>query len=113
MFESRCNQCRHFVDDYDNPQPPKFDVPGNQCKWAILDRFIAGSWLESDSNAFWFNPIDLRPGCPAECLRFTDKGDENGHLRDPPPPDCVGQMTFSDVLVVEEVIPVMALTKGS
>lgn len=103
MFESRCHDCRHFIDDYEDPQPPKFDAPGHQCKWAVLDHLIAGSMgADEDSMAFWFNPMDLKPECPADCLRFTDKRDPNGEHRDPPPPDCIGQMTFSDVLVVEE-----------
>jgi hypothetical protein len=109
MFRSRCDRCRHFIDDSDNPQPPKFESPYSQCQWGVLDKITAAMWEESDHMCHWFDSSDVTNHglngellCPARCLRFTGKGDFGGELRDPPPPDVVGQMTLGELAVPKE-----------
>ncbi len=106
MFEEQCERCRHHTDDGESP--PKLTVPGKACMWAIKDKLIQGMWSPVDSAVLWFDPLDLdTDDCPATCRRFTGKGDADGEFRDPPPPDCIGQLFFGDVDVPVERVPVM------
>lgn len=99
MFEAQCGRCRHCIDDGESAyDPKKFTL----CTWGILDRLAMSAWTENPQ-ANWFDPADLKDGCPAECLRFTDKNDPSGDLRDPPPKDCIGQMFFNDLDVPIEM----------
>jgi len=107
MFQSQCERCRHHTDD--GEKLPKFDVPGRLCAWAVLDRVVAQMFEGYDSPACWFQPEDLMTRrdngeyiFPARCRRFTDKGDAAGEHRDPPPPDCDGQLFFGELLTVPE-----------
>lgn len=99
MFESRCERCRHYDD------AGTMDAKVKACKWGILDKLLNGMFSDADSGNFWFMPDELEDTCPATCLRFTDQRDGDGPTRDPPPPDCTGQMFFSDVLTVPERSP--------
>lgn len=99
MFERQCDRCRHDTDDGESP--PRLTVPGKLCMWAIKDRLFASGWCDSDSSARWYSPDDLDASTyPARCRRFTSKDDDDGALRDPPPPDCVGQMMLEEVLAM-------------
>jgi hypothetical protein len=99
IFLSRCDRCRHFNDD------GLSDATVKACKWGVLDKLLDGQFSDSDSPVFWFDPSDLRDGCPAECLRFTDRNEPMGELRDPPPKDCEGQMFLGEMLTVPELVP--------
>lgn len=103
IFQDRCERCRH------NLGADPGDASQKACAWGVLDKLLNGQCAETDSGNFWFDPADLRtrdydgsPICPAECLKFTDRRDADGELRDPPPPDVEGQLTFSDLLTVPE-----------
>ena len=102
MLESVCERCRHF--DEEGLQ----DASVQSCKWNILDKLLNGQFSEPDSMNFWFDPSDIDDGCPATCKRFTDRDDEFGHFRDPPPPDCVGQMTLGEMLSAVKPSEVLA-----
>ena len=94
MFLARCDRCRHF--DGGGLSDPTVKA----CKWGVLDKLLDGQCADEDSPVFWFDPSDLKDGCPAECLRFTDRDDPTGELRDPPPRDCLGQMFLGELLTV-------------
>ena len=100
MFFSRCDRCRHFnAEGYSDPS-------AQACAWGIADKVLNMMANESDSPQAWHDPADLdHTTSPAICKRFTHKDDENGHFRDPPPPDCEGQMTFGELDVPKERVP--------
>lgn len=111
MFEERCGDCRHYIDDGESA--PTLDGKPVMCAHGVLDRVSYQMFTDHDHISRWFDPADIRttddqggPMCPAECLRFTHKNDPDGERRDPPKPDCEGQMFFSDVLTVPEPEPV-------
>ncbi len=100
MFETECEKCRHY-----STHPEGYGT----CAFGILDKMVESGWEDRDSAKSWYDPADLRtkdhegnPICPAQCLRFTDKNDPNGNLREPPPKDCAGQMFLGEVLDVPE-----------
>lgn len=116
IFRSRCEDCRHCREDLNGePRPGTLKPPFANCAWGVLDRVYVQQGEDYDHISTWFDPAELQttdadgsPSCPAVCLRFTHKDDSDGEFRDPPPPDCEGQLTFSDVLEVTErvVVPV-------
>jgi hypothetical protein len=107
MFASQCNRCRHFDPASDE------DYTVKQCAWGIRDKVTAMMWEDSDSAKAWHDPADLDDQyCPASCRRFTSKDDENGHFRDPPPPDVTGQMTFGEVDMPVERSPDIELARS-
>lgn len=108
IFQEGCERCRH----YDKSVLGEGDFSRKACAHGILDKLLDGMFSESDSMKFWFDPQDLTTRdangkyiCPAQCLRFTGKNDPDGERRDPPKPDCEGQLFFSDILVVKEKSP--------
>lgn len=110
IFMARCERCRHASEHPDGYMT---------CAFKILDRVMETGWVDRDDGKTWFDPADLRKYdaagrylCPAECQRFTDKRDPDGERRDPPRPDCEGQMAFSDLDVPVERVPVRA-TQGA
>jgi hypothetical protein len=107
MFDAQCGRCRHHTDDGESP--PSLTPPYRMCAWGVLDRLTYQMGEDADHPCNWFDPADLRRFAPdgrllapADCLRFTDKRDGDGERRDPPRPDCEGQLTFSDLLTVHE-----------
>ncbi len=112
FFYGRCETCRHCTDDLMNPQPTE---TGKRiaCAWGILDKLLHGMWAPGKADpCFWHTPDDMDEStCPARCKRYTRKDDPDGASRDPPTPDCVGQLTFGDVLIVPEVVPVRQLAE--
>lgn len=103
MFEGRCEDCRHHRADGDDLVMPKLIPPYGRCAFGILDRITMQQMgAPDDSSVNWFDPADLEDGCPATCKRFTDRNDPNGELRDPTPPDCIGQMMLGEMLDVPE-----------
>jgi hypothetical protein len=117
MFEERCDRCRHNIDNGESfPDLSKKPVI---CAWGVRDRLMHQMATDMDHIDKWFDPADLRtecddgsPMCPAECLRFTHKGDEDGDKRDPPKPDCEGQMFLGELLTVPEVVSVRVQVAG-
>jgi hypothetical protein len=112
IFEERCEQCRHFIDDREDPKPPRLERPFVTCKWGVRDRLLTAMWHDRDHISNWYDAADLtRYGlngellCPARCLRFTHEDDRDGERRDPPPPDCRGQMFLGEMLTVRERVP--------
>lgn len=105
IFLSRCDECRHFrSEDF-------------KCAHGVLDKVMDMMFELSDSAKAWHDPATLQtrvadgsPRYPALCLRFTDRNDPLGDLRDPPPKDCVGQMMLEEVLDVPERVPAVAAT---
>jgi hypothetical protein len=111
-FEDECGRCRHHIDDGESC--PSLTKP-TMCAWGVLDRITHQMATDHDHIDRWFDPQDLRtkgevgePLCPARCLRFTYKGDAGGEHRDPPKPDCEGQMFLGEVLTVPERVPAKA-----
>lgn len=111
IFEERCGRCRHNIDNGESF--PDLSKKPTICAWGVRDRIMHQMVTDHDHIDRWFDPADLRtrdengvPICPAECLRFTHKNDADGEHRDPPKPDCDGQMFLGDVLTVPEVVPV-------
>lgn len=104
IFQERCERCRNCSEHKDHGYAT--------CAFGILDRILDSACEESDGTKRWHDPLNIRTEgddgkmiCPAECLRFKDRNEMNGERFDPPPKDCEGQMTFDDVLVVEERAP--------
>lgn len=100
-FEERCCDCRHFKgDDAVCSGKPA-------CDFGILDRFYTQTMNDCEHISNWFDPADLKleQKIFGVCQRFTDRNDPNGELRDPPKPDCEGQLFFGD-LPVERREPV-------
>ncbi len=114
MFMERCEDCRHCKDNPEDPKPPKLTAPYELCAYGVLDRVVTQMFESYGHISTWFDPADLNdkledgsPRCPAECKRFTHRDDPNGALRDPPRPDCEGQMFLEELLpVVREVVPI-------
>jgi hypothetical protein len=111
-FESRCEDCRHFIDDHENPKPGQLERPFATCSWGVLDRIYVQMWSSTDHISNWFDPADISTRdvngkyiCPAECKRFTHKDERDGELREPPKPDCEGQMFFGDLDIPVERVP--------
>lgn len=103
-FIPRCEVCRHYIDNPDNPLPGKLQPPYAACAHGVLDRLLVQQVESRDHISMWFDPADLsrydESGtlcCPAICKRFTHKDDSDGASRDPAPRDCPGQMTFDDI----------------
>ena len=116
MFEEQCDDCRHNIDDSESFPDLKAHKP-KICAWWVRDRLMHQMATPADHIDRWFDPADLNtrmpdgsPMCPAECRRFTHKGDADGEHRDPPRPDCEGQMMLDEMLIVPERVPV--LVKG-
>lgn len=99
MFESRCDKCRHFITD---EKMGSLEAPFNACQWGVLDRLYVMQMSERDHISNWFSPDDIENGCPATCRRFTHKNDSDGERRDPPRPDCEGQMFLGDLNIPVE-----------
>lgn len=106
LFRLRCMACRH----YDHNAYQQCDPNVRVCSWGILDRLLDGKF---DPERLWFQPEDIAvmdndgdPICPATCLRFTGRDDPDGELRDPPAPDCDGQMMFGEIDTPVERVPV-------
>lgn len=106
LFEERCEQCRHFIDDLHNPKPGRLEPPFNCCKWGVLDRIYEASATDRYGyGKSYHQPEDMEPGgCPPECKRWTAKDDDDPS-REPPRPDVPGQMMLDEVLTVEEHAP--------
>jgi len=96
MFTSRCERCRHFIDDRDDPQIPRLSRPFSNCQWGVLDRLNMSAMSSDDHISNWYDPDDIEPTCPAICKRFTDRNDDDPS-RDPPKPDMPGQMFLGDI----------------
>jgi hypothetical protein len=114
-FYDRCGMCRHYIEDPDDPKPGNLAKPFTGCAWGVLDRVIHQMGTEEDHIDRWFDPADLltttdegAPISPPRCVRFTYKGDDGGEHRDPPKPDCEGQLFFGEVLTVPERVPAKA-----
>lgn len=101
MFFERCEDCRHCDDEGFHDRNVK------ACAWGVLDRLL-NAMCEDDDHVFnWHDPANLDTStCPATCLRFTPK-DYDGDDRDPPPPVDPNQMTFDDLDIPVEQVPVM------
>jgi hypothetical protein len=103
IFVSRCHQCRHWIDDRDDPKPGRLAPPFTTCKCGVLDRFYVSMAYGAGHVSNWFDPADIdADDCPATCKRFTHKDDPNGEFRDPPPPDCAGQMMLGESVEIVE-----------
>lgn len=94
IFLSRCQGCRHM--DYD-------DNDYETCQFNILDRIVRSAWTEEyDRPEFYHHPDEVDVStCPATCLKFTPK-DYDGDDRDPPHPDCPGQMMLGEAIEIHE-----------
>ena len=113
MIEERCEGCRHCIATPESP--PTLKRPFGMCAWGVLDRLTYQMGAEQDHICHWFEPddIELKDRIWFHCKRFTDKGDADGELRDPPPPDCEGQLYFSDILTVPERVRQMPVVEGA
>jgi hypothetical protein len=106
-FEARCDKCRHFIDDPENPKPGKVTPPHNCCAWGVLDRIYESMATGRYGYGTSYHPpedaevVRLNPACK----RFTHKDDENGEFRDPPKPDCPGQLVLGESDVPVEKSP--------
>jgi hypothetical protein len=105
MFRSHCDNCRHCIDSEDDPKPGSLTPPFQCCSWGVLDRLYQQMWSKHDHISNWFNPLDLKPECPATCLRFTHRNDPEDESRNPPPPSDPAQMTFADLDIPVEAAP--------
>lgn len=111
IFEERCYDCRHNIDDGESC--PDITKKPRICAWGVRDRVMHQMATDADHIDRWFDPEDLSTRsadgsliCPAECRRFTHKNDGDGARRDPPKPDCEGQMYLGEMLTVPERVPV-------
>ena len=106
-FYEQCERCHHCIDDRDDPKPPRLTPPFNTCRWGVLDRIIHSMGYPEmyGYGTSFHSPEDMRliDEMWPECNRFYPRSDDNDpSINHPPPPDCKGQLTFSDVLEVME-----------
>lgn len=105
-FHAGCFNCRHYIDDLENPQPGRLSPPFNACAWGVLDRIYLDMVEVERPRTRFHHPDDIDGStCPPTCKRFTPKHDSDGEYRDPPPPDVPGQMLLGeDIAPVERVV---------
>jgi len=108
LFFSQCEECRHNIDDPDNPRPGSLTPPYQTCAWGVSDRLYVQMLESRDHTCMWFDPDDIKRGCPATCRRFTPRDYSLGD-RDPAPPPCPGQMSFDDLDTPVERVPVLQM----
>lgn len=95
IFRARCDDCKHCVDDWDNPIPPTTKPPYSSCTWGILDAIYLHQCLDGEPS-FDKETMDCSK-CPPVCKKFTHI-DYQFDDRDPPMADMPGQITFDDLI---------------
>jgi hypothetical protein len=63
MFFAQCNGCKHDRDNGGN-----MDICAKGIGTQMLQQKFDG-YGEQDNPVNWFDPADLKPECPATCLR--------------------------------------------
>lgn len=110
MFVWRCDNCRHCIDDRENPKPGRLTPPFTCCTWGVLDSVyfeMAHSRFGYGKSAHKPEDVQVRDDdgswlCPPHCKRYTPK-DYPSDDRDPPRPDVPGQMLLDEIDVPVEV----------
>ena len=108
IFQEQCDRCRF------GGTHPEHGCP--TCAHGIIERLMDSAWEGDDSMKKWWMPDVLRTRgedghhlCPADCLKFSDRSNDDGMGNKPPPPDCIGQMMLWEAVPAPvEVVPKLA-----
>jgi len=93
-FYETCQQCRHCIDNLDNPKPGRLSAPFNTCTWGVLDLILHGQATGKSESQHAPENMAVVNGSP-RCLRFTPLTYQHTD-RDPPIPDVPGQLMLTE-----------------